>query len=186
VKRLLIIVIEVILLAACGMKVQIQGVDMDWIKHREWTKVASGAVVSVAIHELAHYAVAEAKGLNPKFDGPTTFRYDHEDEWVERAGFLTQTGVGLVFNLIPATRDSDFTIGWNGIATAQLYSYDLRNGDEGDFDTTGQNEWILFLGTSTVNTLWTMNNQKWKSKTHKFEGGNNWQIQDIGKMNSTN
>jgi hypothetical protein len=154
------IILTAMLMFGCGMKVRIQGIEIDWVKNREWTKVAAGALSSVAAHELAHYAVAEAKGLNPEFTSLTTFRYTRENDWVERAGFLTQTGIGLILNLIPATRNSDFTLGWNGVSAAQLYSYDLRHGDTGDFDTTGHNEWSLFTGVATINTLWTMNNQK--------------------------
>ena len=161
------------LMVSCGMRVRIQGIEIDWVKNREWTKVAAGALSSLVAHEVAHYVVAETKGLNPEFTSLTSFQYIREDEWVERAGFLTQTGIGMILNLIPATRDSNFTLGWNGVSAAQLYTYDLRNDDVGDFDTTGHNEWSLFTGVATINTLWIMNNQNWKNKTYKFEGGKN-------------
>ena len=167
-KRLLIILMGV-LLVGCGMKVRIQGIDMDLMKNRSWTKVAIGALTSVATHELAHYTVAEVKDLDPEFDGPTTVRYDGEDKWVARAGFLSQTGVGLNLNLFPATRDSDFTLGCNDVSAAQLFTYDIRNGDGGDFETIAQNEYLMFSGTATFNTLWTINNQNWKNPKYPYD-----------------
>lgn len=152
------------LLCSCGMKVYIQGVDVDWIKQREWDKVIIGAVSSVATHEIAHYAAAQAKGLHPKFESPTCVSYDKDDVWVDRAGFVVQLGIGALLNTIPATKDSDFTLAWNAVSAAQLLTYDLRNdSDQSDFSpnrmANKQDTWRFFTGVAMINTGWSITNQ---------------------------
>ena len=160
-KRTILLLIVGLFLFGCGgqagMKIYIQGVDLDWIKERQWSKVAAGVVASVATHELAHYVVAEAKGLDPCFVSPTHIEYAKDDVWVDRAGFTAQLGIGTLLNLIPATRDSDFTIGWNAVSMAELFTYGIRNdGKHTDFDPDhsvyDQDAWRFFAGVSTINT----------------------------------
>jgi hypothetical protein len=156
-KRNILLLFMVVILSGCGMKVRIQGVDVGWFKERDWKKIAVGAVVSVATHELAHYIVAKQRDANPEFNGP--FEVVHQtDVWVSRAGFLAQIGVGTILNILPATKDSDFTLGWNAITSVELFTYPVRNRDIGDFEITGSDEWWLFTGASTLNTLWTVHN----------------------------
>ena len=146
-----------LLLTGCGMRVNIAGVDTRFIEQRHWGKVLSGAVVSVAVHEATHYFVATAKGRDIKFHG-TNFEYDRQDNFIDRSGFLAQTMVGLALNSFPASKDSDYTFGWNTIATIQLYTYPLRHEKDGDFSNIGTNEWASFTALSSFNTYSTIKN----------------------------
>lgn len=155
--RLPYLIIIMFLFFGCGMRVNIMGIDTEVINERHWGKALSGALVSVAVHEAAHYFVATAKGRDINFQG-TTFEYNNQDDLIDRSGFLAQTLAGLALNYLPVTRDSDFTLGWNTMATIQLYTYPLRYENDGDFSDTGQNEWAMFTTLSTFNTYSTIDN----------------------------
>ena len=145
------------LIFGCGMRVNIMGIDAAMVEKRHWGKTLSGALVSVAVHEASHYFVAAVKGRDINFRG-TTFEYNDQDDLIDRSGFLAQTMAGLALNYIPATRESDFTLGWNTMATLQLYTYPLRYKNDGDFSDIGHNEWAMFTTFSSYNTYSTVDN----------------------------
>lgn len=157
-----IVFLILIIISGCsGTKIYIQGIDTDWVKEKQWGKVAAGVVSAIATHEAAHWILAEAKGKNPRLKG-TMIMYDgdEEDDWIQRIGWVSNVGIGTMLNLIPATRDSDFTLGWNGATAIGLYTYPMRYGwQEGDFMSTGKTEWGIYSGAATFNLLHTVNNQ---------------------------
>ena len=157
IKNGLLLMIIVLLFIGCGMRVNIIGIDAEMIDKRHWGKALSGALVSVAVHEASHYFVATAKGRDIKFHG-TTFEYNNQDDLIDRSGFLAQTLTGMALNYIPVSRDSDFTFGWNTMATIQLYTYPLRSENDGDFSDIGHNEWAMFTTLSSFNTYSTIDN----------------------------
>jgi hypothetical protein len=151
IKRLLSLLF-LLLFVGCGYKVNIMGVDVTDLKDKDPLKVFAGAVVSVAAHEAAHYFTAQARGTDIEMITPIRWETPNErDEWVQNAGFVAQTGVGFLLNYIPYTKGSDFALGWNSVATAQLYTYGQRNGDAGDFEDDYNDNWKIFTALSTFN-----------------------------------
>lgn len=162
-KRLIVVAIALLTFGCSGYNINVQGVDVSWFKERDWQKVALGVVLSVATHEAAHYYLAKEKGLHPYFENGVIW-YDEHDPWVARAGFLSQLAIGTALNIIPATRGSDFAIGWNSVCSFQLVTYHFRN-EVGDFDETGLDEWAAMTGVSLFNTVWTLERTKQKSSS---------------------
>lgn len=164
--KLIAIVILAVLATGCaGQKVFIQGIDTDWVKERNWIKIAAGFAASSVAHEIGHVAAIEYKGYNWNFDRgsyllDSMISYNHEtDNFVQRAGFLTQLGIGMLLNIIPATKASDFTLGWNAATVLGLTTYPIRYGfNEGDFETLSKGEYGVYTLGSAANLVWTMYN----------------------------
>jgi hypothetical protein len=151
IKRLLSLLF-LLLFVSCGYKVNIMGVDVTDLKGKDPLKIFAGAVVSVAAHEAAHYFTAQARGTDIEMITPLRWETPNEvDPYVQNAGFVAQTGIGFLLNYIPYTKGSDFTLGWNSMATAQLYTYEYRNGDEGDFGDDYEDTWKIYTALSTWN-----------------------------------
>lgn len=132
------------------------GVDVTDLKDKDPVKVFAGAVVSVIAHEGAHYLVAKARGTDIEMIGPTTWETDERDEYVQNAGFAAQTGIGFILNHLPITQGSDYVLGWNSVAAAQLYTYHLRRGNEGDFNEDSHGKWEAYTILSTFNMTESM------------------------------
>jgi len=153
----LIALLSVVLFVGCGYKVNIMGVDVTDLKGKDPVKVFVGAVASVVAHEGAHYLVAKARGTDIEMTGLTTWETPNErDEYVQHAGFVAQTGIGLILNHLPITQGSDYVLGWNAATTAVIATYPLRHGWEADFNEDSKGNWEALTILSTFNMTESM------------------------------
>jgi len=125
-KRLFILLTLLVGLNACaGMNVNVMGVDVKRIKEMKPIEAIGGALVAIGVHELGHIAAMEALDVEYTFTNPISFRFNgeltnSEMGWIYRSGYILQALGGSLLNTIPATRQSDFTIGYNGMSAFQM------------------------------------------------------------------
>jgi hypothetical protein len=140
----------------------IQGVNLKWFSERKPVEIVIGAVTALVVHEASHIVTAKLNGHSIDLDwnnGPYIFFSGNADDnyaWDARSGFMGEIGVGLILNLLPITRGSDFVLGYTGSTTARTLFYRTHL-NSGDFHTIQKNggdsqlEWDLTLGASVVN-----------------------------------
>jgi hypothetical protein len=117
------------------------GTKLESFKDSNWLKVAAGAAASVLVHELGHalYLQYSEKQWDFHASPSSGFAIQTTDnlsdtQWSNfgRAGFALQTLIGTALTTFEVTRKSDFTKGWVGINAVQVFSYKLRNHEDGD------------------------------------------------------
>ena len=117
------------------------GVNIDSFNDCNWLHVIAGAAASLLVHELGHalYLESQEQKWNFELSASSGMAITFSDSISQRqyrdfgrAGFALQTGIGLLLASIPASRGSDFTKGWVGINTVQLYTYDVREHEHGN------------------------------------------------------
>jgi hypothetical protein len=167
-----IIIIFVFTSSALAFDFYFFGVNPEWIKERKWGQVFLGAVTSVVVHEGSHYLVGKViLGGDFEFRGTELwFERDFsesEKAWINRSGFVGQTIVGTVLNIIPATKGSDFALGFNTMTLIETATYPIRyRGNDGDIKWLEENssteqayvEWGFYTGAAIFNTFWAINN----------------------------
>ncbi len=148
-KALTIILAVAIILQPCvsvaksGWEFYFFGVNLKVFKESNWLMVAVGAATSLLTHEFGHALYLESQGKN--WDISTSASgfvvrtndnlQDSQYRNFGRSGFAVQTGIGVLLTSFESTRHLDFTKGWVGMNTAQLYTYDLRGHNDGnDFE----------------------------------------------------
>ena len=116
------------------------GVNVRTFENSNWLKVAAGAAASIVIHELGHVMYLELAGKEWEFKGSYSglaiVTQDHlsvdESRGFGMAGFALQSAVGTLLTSFEKTRTSDYTKGWVGASTVQLFSYTIRPHVDGD------------------------------------------------------
>jgi hypothetical protein len=102
--------------------------------------VAAGAVASILTHELGHamYLELASKDWDLKVSSsglaittPDRLSAD-ESRGFGMAGFVLQTAISTLLTSFEKTRNSDYTRGWVGVNTIQLFSYRGRAHVDGD------------------------------------------------------
>ncbi len=151
-----------------GFDIYFLGVNLKTFQGSNWMKIAAGAAASILTHELGHALYLESRGkdwsIEPSSAGfaitTTDSLTDKEYRGLGRAGYLLQTGIGLLLTSFDATAKSDFTKGWVGINVVQTLTYKLRghNGYD-DFEMinrgqgNGESSYRLFTSISIYNFL---------------------------------
>jgi hypothetical protein len=110
------------------------GVNIRTFENSNWLKVAAGAAASIVIHELGHAMYLELAGkeweLKESYSGLAIVTPDHlsadESRGFGMAGFALQSAIGTMLTSFEKTRTSDYTKGWVGASTVQLFSYTSR------------------------------------------------------------
>ena len=119
------------------------GVDLDYLKERNFASVALGAVTSVAVHIAGHHAYAQINDIAVHQRGSKEYISGDTSESDKRgfalAGFAGQHLIGLLLTSFEATRHSDFTRGYVAVAALETLSYPLRHRNDGDFNTSERN-----------------------------------------------
>lgn len=126
--------------ADSGFEFYLFGVNVKAFQGSDWKKIAAGALASVVVHELGHALYLESRGkdwdFNMSYSGAAIETSDALSEkelrGFGRAGFLLQTGIGLLLTSFEKTRQSDFTKGWAYANIFEVWSYSWRNHDHGD------------------------------------------------------
>jgi len=112
-----------------AMECSICGVNLKWLKERDWEKVTLGVVTSLAVHVAGHLLYLEWQGKAWHMEGRAEICDDcltpNEARWFGRAGFVAQVGTALVLSLI--MEDSDFTRGFCAATTASAVAYPFRH-----------------------------------------------------------
>jgi hypothetical protein len=110
------------------------GVNIRTFENSNWLKVAAGAAASIVVHELGHAMYLELADkeweLRGSYSGLAIVTPDHlsadESRGFGMAGFALQSAVATMLTSFEKTRTSDFTKGWVGASTLQLFSYTSR------------------------------------------------------------
>lgn len=119
---------------------RIFGVNIRAFENSNWLKVAAGAAASILTHELGHAMYLELIGKDWELKGSSSglaiATPDHlsadESRIFGMAGFTLQTAIGTLLTGFEKTRKSDYTKGWAGVNTIQLFSYAVRPHVDGD------------------------------------------------------
>jgi len=115
------------------------GVDPRDFNGRKLLPCIAGAIVSIGTHETGHLIVSEVLGYDSEMVlenyRPVAIYYwddeipsDDERAIIAASGFIFQTFFGGVLTAIPATRHSDFTVGFNSMSTMTGVSYTITGG----------------------------------------------------------
>ncbi len=110
------------------------GVNVRTFENSNWLKVAAGAAASIMVHELGHAMYLELADKESEFRGSYSglaiVTPDHltagESRGFGMAGFALQSAVATMLTSFEKTRTSDFTKGWVGAGTFQLFAYTNR------------------------------------------------------------
>jgi hypothetical protein len=154
-KRMMVLVVLFVLGFMCGKasagawEFRFFGVNTADFKGRDWKPVVLGAVSSLVVHELGHIAAAELTGMDARFDWNQ--RIVIMDQYWDKSsdskalahagGFLGQLLVGGLLTAAPATRHSDFAVGFNGFTAANSLMYAVTGGrDESSSDVANLNK----------------------------------------------
>jgi len=142
-----ILIIVVTLLTAWGSLSHAEAKDSGWdfyffginykdFEGRDWKPVVIGCVTSLAAHELGHIVAGNLMGMDASFDWGD--RVVYADNWDEAsdgekalfagAGFISQLAIGTTLTLIPSTRHSDFTLGFNSFTMMTGLAYGITGG----------------------------------------------------------
>jgi hypothetical protein len=116
------------------------GVNIRTFEDSNWLKVAAGAVASILTHELGHAMYLEHASkdwdLKVSSSGLAIATPDRlsagESLGFGMAGFVLQTAISTLLTSFEKTRNSDYTKGWVGANTIQLFSYKGRAHVDGD------------------------------------------------------
>lgn len=127
-------------MAGSAFDVYFLGMKVDSLRDYNWLQLTAGAVSSVLAHELGHALYLERSGkdweLRTSSSGLAIYTHDDLSDGncknLGRAGFALQTAIGALLTSFEKTRKSDFTKGWVGINSVQLYTYNFRSHNDGD------------------------------------------------------
>jgi hypothetical protein len=116
------------------------GVNIRTFENSNWLKVAAGAAASILTHELGHVIYLQLADKEWELKGSSSglaivtpdYLSDDESRSFGMAGFALQTAVGTLLTSFDKTRSSDYTKGWVGVNTVQLFSYTSRPHVDGD------------------------------------------------------
>jgi len=117
-----------------GWEFRFFGINYKDFEGRDWKPMVVGCVASLVTHELGHYVVGELTGgdvtfsnmeVHVKWDESPS---DDQNALFSAAGFISQSLVGITLTAIPKTRNSDFTVGFNGYSTITGFSYAITGG----------------------------------------------------------
>ena len=148
----------------------IMGINPKDFEGRKWYVVVGGVITSLAAHELGHMVSAELMGSDSRFDwnervayaGDGYYNWSNDQKALYHgAGFLAQTLVGGTLTAIPATRHSDFTLGFNSFSSATGLFYGFTGGMDEDssdvqnLDKYGYNGTAIALGSGVINGVFT-------------------------------
>jgi hypothetical protein len=159
--KLILMVVAILILIsqpaiAGNWEINIFGVNVTNMKDKSIPMIIVGAVVSHVVHELGHLAYAKMHGGGHyDWDRHVIIMEDYharslsEQQFFHRAGFLAQLLVGGVLTLVPETRHTSFTIGFNGYSTTNTLLYTTSGGTNKKFSDilqlrNGQMEGALY------------------------------------------
>ena len=104
-----------------GFDVHFFGIDSRDFEDREILPVVIGGLVSYASHEVGHYAIGRAVGMDTEFEwnkGPAVYADDYNDKsksdkfLFNAGGYISQFLIGTALTVVPYTRHSDFAVGF--------------------------------------------------------------------------
>lgn len=137
--------------------VYIFGVNVEYVKERNYKEVVLGALTSILVHSAGHYLYANTHGMTIHQNG---FRENitnddtKENRECAQVGYLLQHTIGLILTTIPKTRHTDFTKGYTDMALLQTTIMTIIDGNNhGDFVTSdkyGGNKTIEFALFETI------------------------------------
>jgi hypothetical protein len=117
------------------------GITSKDIESRSITKVIIGMASSYVVHECGHLLFGRLAGMNTSMrwenGGPEAYAKGYYGASNDRralyngGGFLAQLIVGTALTVIPATRHSDFSVGFTGWTTINNWGYAIANGTRG-------------------------------------------------------
>jgi len=155
------------------------GINARDFEDREVLPVVVGAVASLATHEvLGHMLTGELMGMDTSFSWSD--RVVYADGWDEASsdqramfaasGFISQLVVGTTLTLIPKTRHSDFTLGFNSFTMATGFAYGITGGlgddDVSDVENLNTNGYsgrmVAFITGGYAGVLSYINLNKYK------------------------
>ena len=137
----LVMVFSLPMLARADWDIRFFGINVNDFEDRHWAPVIIGGISSFVVHELGHYTVAELAGMKPSFkwdSGPVVWVDDYADKSVTEkrffhaGGFLAQMLVGSIITALPATRHSDFAVGFTAFTAVENTMYGIVNPRAGD------------------------------------------------------
>ena len=134
---------------AGGWKFNIMGIDPFELENKSIPQVVAGAILSLAVHEAGHMAAAKLRGYsaNLTFSGHSpVVLTDNPDRLFLAAGFISQTLVGAALAILPATRRSDITYGFNAFTEINNSQYILTG--SGSYDDIQQLNAMGINGTA--------------------------------------
>jgi hypothetical protein len=158
--------ITVLILSGCsGYVVNIQGIPVTEIERDEIPYAIAGAIIAYAVHEYAHIHKMKQHDLEYTFTFPNQLQYwggDRETQIdISKAGFRSMIIGGAILNLIPWTKDSPFTLGFNMASSLGALSYYHRYPDtKGDYRNQTDSDWVKDCTLTTLNLAWTINNRR--------------------------
>jgi len=165
----LLVIASALMFSGCAWNhtTTINGIDLDRMKGANPWKVAAGLAGAVIVHEGLHVLAMEVAGVKDyEFENPVSFHYNTEgiskeaQDNISRIGFIGQAILGTVLTHIPATRESDYVLGYTSGAAAQTVLYPLPPGDGADLqrlshpwaEYTAYSAWSLFNLYSSIKT----------------------------------
>ena len=130
----LILSYPVVVSAKGRFEYYIFGVNIRTFENSNWLKVAAGAAASILTHELGHVIYLQLADKEWELKGSSSglaivtpdYLSNDESRSFGMAGFALQTAVGTLLTSFDKTRSSDYTKGWVGVNTVQLFSYTSR------------------------------------------------------------
>jgi len=120
-----------------GYDVHFFGINSADFEDRKVLPVIVGGLTSYATHEVGHYALGRAVGMDTSFkwdNGPAVWadEYDNKsksDKFLFHAGgYITQFLIGTALTVVPYTRHSDFTVGFTGFTFVENTMYGITGG----------------------------------------------------------
>lgn len=123
------------------------GINARDFENRNPVVVVVGGIASFAVHEAGHYVAAELTGMDASFDwGERMVWADNYNDksndqkaLFHAGGFLATAIVGTALTAIPATRYSDFNVGFTGWTSIHDVGYAITDGTRDDDISDTQN-----------------------------------------------
>jgi hypothetical protein len=112
------------------------GIDVNDFKGRSIFKIALGVGASFLAHEAGHFIAGYAVGHEVHMRHGAAWADDYENmsttekEIFHGGGFIAQVLVGTVITAIPATRHSDFSLGFNAATASVVGGYAFKTNNE--------------------------------------------------------
>ena len=148
------------------------GINYKDFQDRNWENVVIGGVSSVVAHEvLGHMLASEMTGMgHPSFDACDFVVYagnGYDDAsrdrqaWYSASGLIVQSFGSIILTTIPATRYSDFTVGWNAATMVTGTMYGITGGtkeDSSDVKRMNDRDWPgteIAYGTGLIGGITT-------------------------------
>lgn len=136
--------------AGSGVEFKFFGINPADFKDRSPLKVIVGGLASHVVHELGHIAIGNLLDMDVAYDPKDRVYYaedydnatNDEKALLHAGGFIATTVVGTMITAMPATRHSDYTLGFNGFSTIHDTLYGITGGiiDKNDSDVHNLNE----------------------------------------------